>query len=243
MRAALGLWIGLQLDTLAHSPDATSTRGAAEDLLALMTPILKGLLHRHGVRGNQPRHAGLWRPRLYPRIRHGAVRPRRPHHPDLRGANGIQTLDLVGRKLPAHMGRSLRRFFHPVGEFLAANAKDAAMVEFIAPLAKAFGKLQQATVTVAAKGMANPDEAGAASSDYLRLFALVAMDICGHAWRRWRLAGWRGGGSCGQEFYEARLHTARFFMARMLPEAEMRFRQVMAGGKTLMDVPTGAFKI
>ena len=156
------------------------------------------------------------------------------------GANGIQALDLVGRKLPAHMGRSLRRFFHPVGEFLAAHAEDVALAEFTGPLAKAFGKLQQATVTVAAKGMANPDEAGAASSDYLRLFALVAM---GYMWARMAKVATRAlaASSDRKEFYEARLHTARFFMTRLLPEAEMRFRQVMAGAKPLMDVPVAAF--
>src|SRR3712207_5222517 len=97
------------------------------------------------------------------------------------GANGIQALDLVGRKLPQDMGRLLRRFFHPVSAYLEANMEKDGMVEFVLPLAKSFGKLQQATALVAQKGMKNPDEAGAASTDYLRFFALVAV---GCMWAR-----------------------------------------------------------
>jgi hypothetical protein len=156
------------------------------------------------------------------------------------GANGIQALDLVGRKLPQNTGRLLRRFFHPVQAFLEANQADPALQEFIVPVAKAFGKLQQATVTVAQKGLANPDEAGAASADYLRLFALVAM---GYMWARMAKVAAEKLPQADDRaaFYDARLRTARFFMARVLPEAEMRFRQVMAGGKSMMDMPDAEF--
>ena len=79
------------------------------------------------------------------------------------GANGIQALDLVGRKLPAHMGRYLRRFFHPVQKWIDANTADATLQPFILPLAKAFGRLQIATGQIAQAGLKNPNEAGAAS--------------------------------------------------------------------------------
>jgi alkylation response protein AidB-like acyl-CoA dehydrogenase len=239
----LGLWIGMQLDTLAHSPDAKA-REEADDLLALMTPILKAYFTDMGY---EVTNLGM---QVYGG--HGYIHEwgMEQFARDARitqiyeGANGIQALDLVGRKIPAHMGRSLRRFFHPVGKFLEDNAADPVLAEFIGPVAKALGKLQQATVTVASKGMANPDEAGAASSDYLRMFALVAM---GFMWAKMakvaveKLAD--GSGTLGRDYYEARLHTARFFMTRILPEAEMRFRQVMAGAKPLMDVPVGAFGV
>jgi alkylation response protein AidB-like acyl-CoA dehydrogenase len=235
----LALWIGMQLDILERSPDAKA-REAAEDLLALMTPILKSYFTDAGF---ETTNLGM---QVYGG--HGYIHEwgMEQFVRDARiaqiyeGANGIQALDLVGRKIPANMGRALRRFFHPVGAFLEANATDPALQEFIVPVAKAFGKLQQATVTVAQKGLGNPDEAGAASADYLRLFALVAM---GFMWAQMakaaaaKLASDEG----DKAFYDSQLRTARFFMARVLPEAEMRFRQVMAGGKVMMEMPVEEF--
>src|SRR5665811_18700 len=95
------------------------------------------------------------------------------------GANGIQGLDLVGRKIGLHNGRLLRRFFHPVAAYLEARQTDARLGEFVTPLAKAFGRLQQATAQIAQRGLRDPDEAAAVASDYLRLFALVAL---GYMW-------------------------------------------------------------
>lgn len=77
------------------------------------------------------------------------------------------------------MGRLLRRFFHPVLEFIEANQENAALGEFVFPLAKAFAKLQQAAVQIAMKGLKDPNEAGAASTDFLRMFALVAVGFMG----------------------------------------------------------------
>ena len=91
------------------------------------------------------------------------------------GTNGIQALDLVGRKMAVGFGRLLRRFFHPVSQYIEDNQSNEQLQEFIFPLAKAFSKLQQASATIAQKGLKNPDEAGAASVDYLRMMALVAL--------------------------------------------------------------------
>ena len=76
------------------------------------------------------------------------------------GANGVQALDLVGRKIPANIGRSLRTFFHPVDAFIQENVMDPEMKIYVMPLAKAFAKLQQGTAILGEKGMQNPDEAG-----------------------------------------------------------------------------------
>ncbi len=97
------------------------------------------------------------------------------------GTNGVQALDLVGRKMPAHMGRYLRRFFHPVQEFLEAEAGTPGMEEFVAPVAKAFERLQRATAWLAQESLKNPDQAGAASVEYLHLFGYVAL---GYLWAR-----------------------------------------------------------
>lgn len=101
-------------------------------------------------------------------------------------------------------------------------------------------KLQQSTAMLAQKALANPDEAGAGSVDYLRQFALVAM---AYMWCRQvavakaKLASGEG----NSEFYEIKIQTAEFFMARMLPEADAKFKMVLAGSKSLMQMKEAAF--
>jgi hypothetical protein len=157
------------------------------------------------------------------------------------GANGIQALDLVGRKMPAHFGRSLRAFFHPVLAFIEQHQADPELAEFVLPLAKAFARLQQITLYVAQAGLKDPNEAGAASADYLRLFALVAM-----AWMWARMvqvakAKLAAGPDGDARFYEAKIATARFFMTRMLPESGALAAQLMAGAASIMAFDDDAF--
>lgn len=119
---------------------------------------------------------------------------------------------------------------------------DESIQEFIFPLAKAFAKLQQSTAMIAQKGLKDPNEAGAASSDYLRQFALVAL---GYMWARMakiaavKLKTDTDPGK--KEFYESKIKTARFFFERMLPEADARQKMVLSGAKTLMDLEETAF--
>ncbi len=229
---ALGLWVSLQLDIEEHASDPKEQE-AASDLLALMTPIVKAYFTDAGFEATNAAMQ-VWGGHGY--IRDNGIEQ---FARDARitqiyeGANGIQALDLVGRKLPANMGRSLRRFFHPVAAFIAENQGGdlAALVE---PFAKAFGKLQQATGFIAQKGLANPDEAAAASTSYLRMFALVAI---GFMWLRMAKAATAklSAGEGPESFYASKVKTARFFMTKILPEAEQHFRAIMAGSKPLMD--------
>ena len=157
------------------------------------------------------------------------------------GTNGIQALDLIGRKLPQNMGRLLRRFFHPVDAFLRERMGDADLAEFVLPLAKAFGKLQQATAVIAQKGLQDPEEAGAAATDYLKLFALVAL---GYMWLRMVIvarAKLAEGANGRAGFYEAKIKTARFFTTRILPESSALFITIMAGKDSLMALDTDSF--
>ena len=154
------------------------------------------------------------------------------------GANGIQALDLVGRKLPAHMGRYLRRFFHPVQKWIDANTADATLQPFILPLAKAFGRLQIATGQIAQAGLKNPNEAGAASSEYLKLFALVALAFL---WAQMAKVALSKKETDEAGFYQAKIATAHFFMERVLPQTGSLFSAIMVGGKTMMEFPDDAF--
>jgi len=236
----LAYQLGLMIDLYTKHEDP-AVREEAEDYVALMTPIAKSFmtdgatdicnigLQIYGGHG----YIKEWGMEQY--VRDARITQ------IYEGANGIQALDLVGRKLSQGMGRLLRRFFHPVQTFLAENAENEAMAEFVMPVAKSFGKLQQATVHLAQAGMKNPDEAGAASMDYLNMFAHV---VYGYIWAwtaqvaQQKLAEGAGDRAA---FYEAKLHTARFYMQRLLPKADTHFKCLMAGGKSMMDVPVEAF--
>jgi hypothetical protein len=234
---ALAAWIGMEID-VAHRHEDPERRQAADDLVALMTPVIKAYFTDLGFAAS---NLGVQVMGGHGYIReHGMEQLVR----DARitqlyeGTNGIQALDLVGRKMPMHMGRLLRRFFHPVDAFILEHASDPALQEFVLPLAKAFGKLQQATAFLAQQGMRDPNEAGAAATDYLKLFALTAFAFM---WARMAKVslGKREGDEA--QFYEAKLATARFFMTRILPETSSLFTVITAGAKPVMALPAEAF--
>ncbi|MBM3644672.1 MAG: acyl-CoA dehydrogenase [Alphaproteobacteria bacterium] len=235
---ALALWVGMLIDEAHRHPDADK-REAADDLIQLLTPIIKayftdmgsecanlavqtfgghGFIREHGVE-QLVRDARITQ--LY------------------EGTNGIQALDLVGRKLPMKGGRAAQRLLGEMSGFVAAHKDDARMAEFVAPLEKALGRVQDSALFLMQNAMKNPDEAGAAATDLLRLMALTAMAFM---WNRIALASLKGlatGGDNG--FYEAKLATARFFMARVLPQTVSLNHQIKAGGATLMALPAEAF--
>ncbi|HLI13436.1 MAG TPA: acyl-CoA dehydrogenase C-terminal domain-containing protein [Alphaproteobacteria bacterium] len=237
---ALAYWIGIEIDKEAKHPDPEE-REAAADLVALMTPVIKACFTDLGF------EAANLAVQTYGG--HGYIRENGVEQlvRDARitqiyeGANGIQALDLVGRKLPSHMGRSLRRFFHPVLAFIEAHQSDPKLAEFVLPLAKALGRLQQATAWVAEQGLRDPEEAGAAASDYLKLFGLTALGYMWALMAKTALARLAAGAGDDEAFYVAKLATARFFMARLLPQSGTLFATLMAGKKPVMELAEAAF--
>jgi hypothetical protein len=156
------------------------------------------------------------------------------------GANGVQALDLVGRKLGAHMGRYLRSFFHPVSAFIEENKGEGPMKPMIDGLERAFGALQLSTATIAQRGLKDPEEAGAASSAYLRLLGLVAMGYCFA--KATKLSGFQlFFGSEDKAFYDAKIKTATFFFEHILPQATACFLTIKAGKKSMMALDEAAF--
>ena len=229
---ALGIWIATEVDVAEKHPDET-VRREADDLVALLTPIIKAYFTDMGFEAT---NLGLQVFGGHGYIReHGMEQLVR----DARiaqlyeGTNGIQALDLVGRKLPLHMGRMLRRFFHPVLAFIEDNQAEAELAEFVLPLAKAFGRLQQATAWVAQQSLRDPDEAGAAATDYLRLFALTAL---AYLWARTAKVVLDKPEGERQAFHQAKLATARFYMTRVLPQTSSLFATINAGAKPIMAV-------
>lgn len=236
---ALGALVGYKLDVAERHPDP-KVRQEADDFVALMTPIVKAQFTDLGfdaaniavqVHGG---HGFVWETGVEQYVRDARICQ------IYEGTNGIQALDLVGRKLPQDMGRLLRRFFHPVSDDLQADMENEELAEFVMPLFKAFAKLQQATVHIAQSGLRDPEEAAAAASDYLRMFGLVAV---GWMWLRMakvaqaKLASGEG----NQAFYGAKIKTARFYFAKLLPQTNSLFQTIMTGAKPLMELEEELF--
>ena len=237
---ALSYWVGLELDRAEHDPDPV-VRQEADDLVALLTPIVKAALSDLGSEAANNAvqvlggHGYVHEWGVEQLVRDARIAQ------IYEGTNGIQALDLVGRKLGQDAGRLLRRFFHPVSAWLEAHADDEELASFTGPTTKAFGRLQQATMTVAQRGLARPEEAAAAATDYLRLFALVAM---GFMWCRMAEVSrdkLKAGANGESPFYQAKLDVGRFYMARVLPRHSTHFQGIMAGGETLGLLPAHAF--
>ncbi|MGI4747693.1 MAG: acyl-CoA dehydrogenase C-terminal domain-containing protein, partial [Janthinobacterium lividum] len=156
------------------------------------------------------------------------------------GTNGIQALDLVGRKMPAHMGRYLRRLFHPISNFIETHRKHDAVAGMVEQLERAFGALQLATGQIAQTGLKDPEEAGAAATEYLRLLGLVAM---GYMFVRSAvIASERLAGNTDEpDFYRAKLASAQFFIDRTLPQATGLFLAIKSGKASTMALDEAAF--
>ena len=236
---ALGAWVAQALDVSEASEDPAE-RQEAEDFVARMTPVVKALFTDLGF------EAANIAVQVYGG--HGYIREHgvEQYVRDARiaqlyeGTNGIQAMDLVGRKMGAHMGRYLRGFFHPVAEFIAANATDPTIGKMVGKLEQAFGALQLTTGTIVQRSMADPEEAGAAAADYLRMLGLVAM---GYMFARSaKIAADKAPCANGDAgFYEAKLVSARFFMDRILPQATGLFLALKGGKAAMMAMPEAAF--
>ena len=227
----LAMWAALNMDIRRRSADETE-KTRADDFVQLITPIVKGYLTDAGT---ECASLGMQVLGGYGFIRdYGMEQLLR----DCRitqiyeGTNGIQALDLVGRKLPKYTGRYLRSFFHPVTEFIEANRDDKAMAEFTKPLYQGIKSLQQASMWVAMQGLGNPDEAAGASVDYARMFGHVVL---GYIWARTAKIALAqlAGGTTEKEFYEGKLATARFFLNKILPEHFSLLAKISAGMKPL----------
>lgn len=232
---ALSGWVAKSLDLETKATDPV-LRQESGDFVALMTPVVKALftdlsfelssmaLQVYGGHGYIRDHG------MEQLVRDARITM------IYEGANGIQALDLVGRKLPAHMGRLMRGFFHPVQEFIEQNAADPKIL----PLAKAFGALQQATAHLAQAGMKDPEEAGAAATDYLRLLGLVAL---GYMWARTaKIAEEKLPTANGEaSFYKSKLTTAQFFNDRLLPQTASLWSAIKAGKASMMEMDEAAF--
>ena len=231
----LACWTALSIDKYEKDPDE-KVKKESNDLVELMTPIIKALLTDYGVE--------ITSDMLQIYGGHGYIKEygMEQFYRDVRiapiweGTNGIQALDLAGRKMPQNMGRLLRRFFHPALDFIEANKDDKDMKEFVVPFSKALKGLQKTTLFMAQKGLSNPYEIGAAATDYLRQFGLVAM---GYMWLLMLKVAFSKREK--NNYYENKIILARFFYERILPETLSRAITISSGSKTMMSLPDDGF--
>ena len=235
---AMVVWTSLKSD-VAHRSDNAKDRQEADDHMGLMTPVLKGVLTDVGFSNAvlaQQMFGGHgyiaeWGMEQFVRDARIAM--------IYEGANGIQALDLVGRKLPRDGGRAAMAFFAEVAAFAKDHGADEAMKPYLAPLSTALGHLQQATMWLMQNAMAKPDNAGAGATDYMQLFGLVTF---GYMWARMaKVAQDKIAGGDTTPYLSTKLVTGRFFMERMLPETSVHLARIQTGSATTMELPAEAF--
>jgi alkylation response protein AidB-like acyl-CoA dehydrogenase len=237
---ALVLWTALCSD-IAHREDDAKARQAADDHMGLLTPVIKGVLTDLGF-ANTVAAQQVYGGHGYI-AEHGMEQFVRDARIAMiyEGANGIQALDLVGRKLGKDGGRAVTAFFGEVQGFIKEHAADEAMKPYVGPLGEALSHLQQATMWFMQNALKAPDNAGAGSTDYMHLMGLVAL---GYMWCRMVEAARKklaAGANGAAARLNAKLVTGRFFMERVLPESAAHLARIKAGATTLMELPADAF--
>ena len=233
---ALAMWTTLMLDKELASDDEDERKECA-DLVALVTPIVKAFLtdnawiatsHCLQVFGG---HGYIREWGMEQFVRDARI------NMIYEGTNTIQSLDLLGRKVLGDNGKKLKKFGKLVQEFVEDEGTNEAMQEFVNPLADLGDKLTKLTTEIGMKAMGNADEVGAAAVDYLR--------VCGHLvfayfWARMAKVALAKKDS-GDPFYTAKLATARFYYAKLLPETAGLIRSARAGLAPLMEMDEALF--
>ena len=238
---ALILYGALLVD-LARKAQTEEERETANDLVSLLTPVIKGYLTDIGFEtavNAQQIYGG-----------HGYIREwgMEQFVRDARinmiyeGANGVQALDLVGRKLAQNGGRAVQAFFKLIAQEVADGraAGDERVAQVATALERGSGDLQAATVWLMQNAPANPDNVGAASYPYMQLMGAVTLGLM---WLRMARASAEAlaGGAADADFHEAKLVTARFYAERIMPGTNAHRRRIEGGAESLMALPADAF--
>ena len=237
--SAFLLWTALKSD-IAHRAVDEKEKQAADDILGLVTPILKGVLtdkgFDHAVMAQQVfgGHGYIEEHGMSQYVRDARIAM------IYEGANGIQALDLVGRKLGLNGGRAVMALFKEIGDFCEENRGDESLAFYTKYLKKGLNDVQAATMWFMQNAMAKPDNAGAGSTDYMHLFGLV---VVGYMWAKMAKAANEGLAAGGErdDFLKAKLVTAKFYMERIMPETAIRKTRIEAGADTMMELAAEAF--
>ncbi|WP_054284973.1 acyl-CoA dehydrogenase C-terminal domain-containing protein [Gulbenkiania mobilis] len=234
---ALTALLALQLDIEEKHPDAEARKDAA-DLVALLTPVAKAFMTDNGYLAT---NLGM---QVFGG--HGYIREWGMEQlvRDCRisqiyeGTNGIQALDLIGRKVLMDQGQKLRKFSAQIFAFCQANEGNENLKEFVAPLTQLLKDAGELTMGLAMNAMKNRDDVGAAATDFLRLIGHVTY---AWLWARMAAVAYEKLGQGEDAFYQAKITTARFYFAKLLPEVHTLMATIKTGAKPLMALPEEQF--
>ena len=229
-------FIALQIDRELNHPDQ-AVRKESGELVALLTPIVKAFLTDNGwiatseamqVHGGHGYITGTGMEQFVRDARINMI---------YEGTNTVQSLDLLGRKILMDNGAKLKKFGALVQAFVEENGTDEAMNEFVTPLTDLGDKVSKLTMEIGMKAFQNQDEVGAAAVPYLRV---VGHLVYSYFFARMAKIALEKLDS-GDVFYKAKLATARFYFARLLPETAMLIRQARSGAKSLLELEAELF--
>jgi hypothetical protein len=236
---ALSSYISMQLDYATYGEGDEQIKG--ETLAALMTPVAKAFFTDLGFENTvvgQQVFGG-----------HGYIREWGQEQlvRDARitqiyeGTNGIQAMDLLMRKVASSKGAMLKVFTDEVNSFIDSNNDDQAMNEFIVPLAEALTDLTELTTDLLSKSESDINELGASANDYLHVFGYTAMAFVWAKMAQVSLSKQESDGESGTDFYQSKLHTARYFFARLLPRRLSLIASAKSGSECLFAIDDELF--
>ncbi|TWI37063.1 acyl-CoA dehydrogenase C-terminal domain-containing protein [Paracoccus sulfuroxidans] len=233
---ALAFWGAHLIDRSTRADDK-----AAHDMVSLLTPVIKGFLTDGGFQATVQAqqifggHGYIEEQGMSQFVRDARITM------IYEGANGVQALDLVGRKLAAEGGKPMMAFFEEIRSSIKANEGDAELKEqFLEPLKAASKDLQAAAMFFAERGMKDPNAALAGSYDFMHLFGHVALGLM---WTRMAVAARKAlsEGTGDAEFYQTKLTTGRYYMARQLPMTVAHLARIRTGAEPVMVLPEAQF--
>ncbi len=240
---AFGYWVALMIDQ-AHSHPDEQIRKNCEAMLGLMTPIVKAFMTDNGFQcasdclGVFGGHGYLEDWGMEQLVRDARI------NMIYEGTNAIQSLDLLGRKILKDNGAALTLFGKEVESFLGQAMSNTDMMEFAMPLMELGEKLPKLTTSIGMKAMSSGDEVGAASVDYLRV---VGHLVYGYFWARMAhvsltaIAKANEAGTAVDPFYTAKLHTARFYFQKLMPEVDSCMARIKTGSASIMAMDEALF--
>ena len=224
---------GAMLLEQEHSHPDEEVRKEAGEMLAMLTPIVKAFITDNGWTATSGclqvfgGHGFIKEWGMEQFVRDARI------NMIYEGTNTIQSLDLLGRKILGNQGATLRKFGKLIGKLAKEEADNASMKEFITPVTTLGEQMTQFTMEIGMKGMQNPDEVGAAAVDYLRVAGHM---VFGYFWARMAQVALREIAAGNKDpFYQAKLQTARFYFAKLLPETATLMQTARAGSAPLMD--------
>ncbi|MFM5948307.1 MAG: acyl-CoA dehydrogenase C-terminal domain-containing protein, partial [Novosphingobium sp.] len=236
---AFYLWGGVLVD-LSHKAASEEERGLADDMISLLTPVLKGYgtdkgfdtcVNMQQVFGG---HGYIEEWGMSQFVRDARIAQ------IYEGANGVQAMDLVGRKLALNGGRAVQAFFAEVDAACAAAKDRAELAGLAGQVEKANGELKAATMWFMQNGMTQPNNVGAGAHHYMHIMGIVALGLM---WLKMgtTAADALAAGAADKAFYEAKLVTARYYGERFAPDAGALRRKIEAGCAAMMELPVEAF--